>query len=264
MNDGGRCLNCGEALRGAFCSACGQRSVPADPTVSELAGDAWQELSGYDGRIAATCRGLLRPGHLTNEYVRGRRAKYLPPVRIYLIASLVFFVVAAAAPDSRTSGVRIVATDGSNQPLTEKDRQEIVEGLKTAPWFMRPILQSVAEDPAAFRARIFTIMPRVFFGMLPVFAAILTLLYRGRRYPVSLVFAAHVHTAAYLLFAVSTAARFAAPSCSTASSPRWSSSSSRCTRSRRCGPCLAAAGPSRWSRPRPRPCCTWRLPCRRS
>ena len=46
------CLNCGAALHGSFCSACGQRSVPPDPTVDEVAGDAWQELSGYDGRIA--------------------------------------------------------------------------------------------------------------------------------------------------------------------------------------------------------------------
>ena len=43
----------------------------------KLAGDAWQELSGYDGRIAATFRGLLHPGRLTLEYLQGRRARYL-------------------------------------------------------------------------------------------------------------------------------------------------------------------------------------------
>ena len=35
-------LNCGAALHGSFCSACGQRSVPPDPSVAEVAGDAWQ------------------------------------------------------------------------------------------------------------------------------------------------------------------------------------------------------------------------------
>ena len=94
-----RCLNCGADLSGPFCAACGQRAVPPNPTVKELAGDAWQELSGYDGRIAATLRGLLHPSQLTIEYLRGHRATYLPPaVRVYLIASLVYFVVAAAAP----------------------------------------------------------------------------------------------------------------------------------------------------------------------
>ena len=85
-----------------FCGACGQRSVPANPTVSELAGDAWQELSGYDGRIAATFRGLLHPGRLTLEYLQGRRARYLPPIRLYLIASVTYFLLAAAAPDRKS------------------------------------------------------------------------------------------------------------------------------------------------------------------
>ena len=65
--------------------------------MSELAGDAWQELSGYDGRIAATFRALLHPGRLTIDYLQGRRARYLPPVRLYLIASVVYFVLSAAA-----------------------------------------------------------------------------------------------------------------------------------------------------------------------
>lgn len=64
-----RCLNCGADLNGAFCGSCGQRSVPADPTVAELAGDAWQELSGYDGRIVATFRNLFRPAGIGFAYL---------------------------------------------------------------------------------------------------------------------------------------------------------------------------------------------------
>ena len=51
--EAGRCLNCNAPLHGPFCGACGQRAVPPDPTVRELAGDAWNELTGYDGRIMA-------------------------------------------------------------------------------------------------------------------------------------------------------------------------------------------------------------------
>ena len=53
------CLNCGASLRGAFCSECGQRAIAPYPTVREMLGDAWQELSGYDGRFARTFRTLL-------------------------------------------------------------------------------------------------------------------------------------------------------------------------------------------------------------
>src|SRR5688500_19690704 len=115
------CLNCGGELRGPFCAVCGQRVVPPDPTVRELAGDAWNELTGYDGRIMATLRGLMRPGFLTHEYLSGRRARYLPPVRVYLIVSVIYFVIAASVPDdlatsqtgsvSGPGGMRIGVTD---------------------------------------------------------------------------------------------------------------------------------------------------------
>ena len=203
-----RCLNCGETLHGAFCAACGQRSVPANPTVSELAGDAWQELSGYDGRIAATFRGLLHPGKLTIEYVQGRRARYLPPVRLYLIASVVYFIAAAAAPESQ-SGLRVWNDrDRGNVQLTAEDRAELEADLASRSWPVRVLLRAIAEDPAAFRARLFTIMPRVFFGMLPVFAGIFWLFYRRRRFPTVLVFAAHLHAFGFLMLSISEAVKF--------------------------------------------------------
>ena len=69
---GEECLNCGEPLSGPFCSKCGQRAIPAYPTLRELVGDAWQELSGYDGRVLRTFRHLMRwPGALTLEVLEG-------------------------------------------------------------------------------------------------------------------------------------------------------------------------------------------------
>jgi hypothetical protein len=214
----GRCLNCGEALHGAFCSSCGQRSVPADPTVSELAGNAWQELSGYDGRIAATFRGLLHPGRLTVDYLQGRRARYLPPIRLYLIASVVYFVVAAAAPADPSQSPGEIRGPGSfriglwgdsrSEPLTEEDRARLKAEIAETPWPLRPLLEAISTDPEAFRANLFTVMPRVFFAMLPVFAAVVWLFYRRRRFPTALVFAVHVHAFAFLAFAISEASKF--------------------------------------------------------
>lgn len=216
--DAGRCLNCGADLHGAFCGACGQRSVPADPTISELAGDAWQEFSGYDGRIAETFRNLLHPGRLTNDYIAGRRARYLSPVRLYFIVSLIYFLLTAAAPQLSTrpgsvitgpAGLQIgLTSDTGSKVLSESDRAELMKSIDKAPWFIKPMLKSVAADPDAFRARLFTIMPRVFFGLLPVFAAIVAWFYRGRRFPTALVFAVHVHAFAFFIFAFSEAAKF--------------------------------------------------------
>lgn len=213
------CLNCGAPLTGAFCAACGQRSVPANPTVRELAGDTWSELTGYDGRIASTFRALLQPGRLTTEYIQGRRARYLPPVRLYLIVSVLYFLVSAAAPatetrsgDERdgTGGLRIGVTGGAGTatPMSPEERAAALRDLDDSPRWIRPMLRSMIEDPTAFRARIFTIMPRVFFGLLPVFAGIVALFYRGRRFPTALVFAAHIHAFAFLVFSLTEGAKF--------------------------------------------------------
>src|SRR5437763_7136925 len=84
-----KCLNCGATLAGPFCAECGQRAIPPYPSVRDLMVDAFWELSGWDGRFASTVRALLRrPGLLTLEFLNGRRARYLSPVRLYLMASL--------------------------------------------------------------------------------------------------------------------------------------------------------------------------------
>jgi len=213
-----RCLNCGAPLSGPFCSSCGQRAVPPNPTVAELTNDAWQELSGYDGRILATARGLLRPGQLTSEYASGRRAHYLPPLRVYLTVSVLYFVTAAAAPatigdvngrEIRSPGVRIeVSNPAPNGVMSEEDRAQLTADLAEAPGLLRPMLQSMVEDPVAFRARVFATMPRVFFAMLPVFAAIVALFYRERTFPTALVFAAHLHSFGFVVLTAAELVKF--------------------------------------------------------
>ena len=203
-----RCNNCGAALNGAFCAACGQRSVPINPTVSELAGDAWNELSGYDGRIAATFRALLRPGQLTVDYLQGRRARYLPPVRLYLICSVVYFLVAAAAPQG-VGGLRVgVWDDRGNPRVSAEDRAALEASLADEAWPVRALLTAVATDPEGFRARVYTMLSRVFIAMLPAYAGIVWLFYRRMRFPAALVFAVHLHAFAFLALAVSEAAKF--------------------------------------------------------
>jgi hypothetical protein len=214
-----QCLNCGGELRGPFCAVCGQRVVPANPTVRELAGDAWNELTGYDGRIMETLRGLARPGFLTREYIAGRRAHYLPPIRVYLFVSVIYFVIAASVPDelaaTQTGSVAgpgrmrigVTETDGDKR-VTAEDRAELLKQVDSAPWYVRPMIRAVAEDPAAFRSRMFTVMPRVFFALLPVFAAIVALFYRRRHFPTALVFAVHLHAAVFLIFSISEGLKF--------------------------------------------------------
>ena len=93
------CLNCGAYLRGQYCAVCGQRSQNRLISLWELVRDAFGDLFELDSRLWQTLIPLLRsPGRLTHEYLQGRRARFMPPFRMYLVLSLLFFVVAFFDP----------------------------------------------------------------------------------------------------------------------------------------------------------------------
>lgn len=227
------CLNCGTSLAGPFCSACGQRDVPPYPDVRELVVDAFWELSGWDGRFAATVRKLFTsPGALTRDFLEGRRVRYLSPVRLYLMASLVYFLVAAAVPSGLTgttvefSRVRIGTTAKpakstpqrvadredeamrSQKPLTGAARDSALTEIAKAPAAMRPFLRRVVLDPAGFRRGLAETMPRMLFALLPVFAAIIAVFYRRRKYPEHLFFSIHLHSFIFLALTLAVLTRF--------------------------------------------------------
>ena len=98
------CLNCGATLRGQYCGNCGQRARTRLISLWELIRDAFGDLFELDSRIWQTLIPLLvRPGKLTYEYLAGRRARYMPPFRMYLVMSLVFFVIAFFNPREELS-----------------------------------------------------------------------------------------------------------------------------------------------------------------
>ena len=81
-------------LNGEYCSKCGQRMQLRRLTMGALFHDVLHDLSDLDSRVWRTLIALLlKPGKLTNEFIAGRRTFYLPPFRLYLVLSLVFFLL---------------------------------------------------------------------------------------------------------------------------------------------------------------------------
>jgi hypothetical protein len=88
------CRNCGDPTPGRFCPACGQRKVETRVSLRVIIGDVVQDELLLNRATPRTLVALLfRPGHLTDEYIRGRMARYIPPLRLYLVASIVFFLM---------------------------------------------------------------------------------------------------------------------------------------------------------------------------
>jgi hypothetical protein len=94
------CLNCGEVLTGQHCAHCGQRAKVRVLSLWDMTKDLLGDFIDWDARIWRTLRPLaFSPGKLTQDYLRGRRASYTPPFRMYVILSVAFFLVASLGSD---------------------------------------------------------------------------------------------------------------------------------------------------------------------
>jgi hypothetical protein len=173
---------------------------------------------------------------LTHEFLEGRRARYISPLRLYLSASLIYFVLAAAAPDIRLEsgktlflGLRVSATttDSSSsesrpervanaaggalqnrEALSSTEREAALRDIERAPAVMQPFLRRAITDPAGFKGGILKAMPKMLFALIPVLAAIVALFYRGRKYPEHLYFAIHLSAFIFLALALTELAKF--------------------------------------------------------
>ncbi len=117
-----QCRNCGYELSGPFCPSCGQPVKTFMRAVWGLVYEMLDEFFSFDSRAFNTFPPLLlRPGFLTNEYIAGRRARYVSPLRLYLLVSIVFFLALAfLAIDEgqfQDVNVNIVEEDNATQTV---------------------------------------------------------------------------------------------------------------------------------------------------
>src|SRR3984893_13725217 len=88
------CENCGAELCGKYCAVCGQAAIDYRRSFRHVIVDILDSFLNWDSKFFATLGWLLlRPWHLTNEFLAGRRVRYLHPLRLYLLASILFFFV---------------------------------------------------------------------------------------------------------------------------------------------------------------------------
>ena len=135
------CRNCGAALAGDFCHVCGQSAQSVRRPFWSLLGESVETLFAIDGRIARTLPDLIfRPGRMTRAYLDGQRARFIPPFRLYVLASLLFFILlplvmgqglsilpeaSANISDARAQIERSYAAG----EMTEEDYRAAIEGL---------------------------------------------------------------------------------------------------------------------------------------
>jgi hypothetical protein len=182
--EGGACLNCGLELAGAWCAHCGQRAVALRPTLHELLHEAFHEFAHFDGKILRTLKLLLfAPGALTAEFLGGKRARSVTPIRLYLLCSVLFFGLLTVMPGP--SKLRVSFTKGADAQLQRAAAR-------------------ANKDPSIITHAFETALPKAMFILMPLFGLIVFAFYwrAERMFVPHFYFAVHIHAFAFVMLAL--------------------------------------------------------------
>ena len=117
-----QCDNCGALLTGHYCGQCGQAAIDYRRSFRHVIGDVLESFLNWDSKFFTTIALLiLKPWQLTNEFLAGKRVRYVNPLRLYLLASILFFFAV-------NYGARDLRFDPGK--LSPKDRAELEADLK--------------------------------------------------------------------------------------------------------------------------------------
>src|SRR6476659_6158392 len=115
------CENCGAPMAGPFCAQCGQAAIDYRRSFRHIIVDVLDSFLNWDSKFFATIGWLIaRPWHLTNQFLAGRRVRYVHPLRVYLLVSILFFFVV-------NYWAKSIHADPSK--LSNKDRAEVAAEL---------------------------------------------------------------------------------------------------------------------------------------
>ena len=153
--------------------------------------DATHEFLHLDGKILNTLKLLvLEPGQLTREFLAGRRARYISPMRMYLTFSLIFFTLAAVLPGGQKQIVKVGAT-----------------GLNADSAFERRLLagiQKAQKDGNLVSEQVLHNVPKAMFVLMPIFGLLTWVFYRKQQrfYIPHLYYSVHFHAFVFFVMSV--------------------------------------------------------------
>jgi hypothetical protein len=199
---GSLCANCSTPLLGPWCHACGQLGEDFHRSTLKLLGEAFEGLVHFDGRMWATLPDLaFKPAALTRGYLEGRRAPQIPPLRLFLVVLLVFFL-AGSLPGGGGTAQTVVTDDHGHvlskttkalTALTPEQKDEVKAQINkaaikfdgfdsaAATEWLKARLIMVLDDPERFKLILESWSERFAFLTLPLAAGLLSLLYVFQR-----------------------------------------------------------------------------------
>lgn len=245
------CPNCGYKPMESFCPQCGQSDRHYARSLGSVVLEFLREMFELDSRLFRTLKLLFfKPGSLTREFSRNRRVSFVSPVRLYIFASFVFFLLLSLMGDFGNVGMSGMTeedaedavtqpSDSVAQPPTEErlaafmaalppEQQRKADDILRRPegdigrrivlsgaaeefeewnWIGRLFVLGVIDilhDPSVVRQRLLANMPIAMFFVLPVLGVVLAIFHlrKKRFYVEHLVFAIHIQTFTFLVYAI--------------------------------------------------------------
>lgn len=91
------CENCATPLQGAYCHVCGQHAANPLRHFGHAVEEFFESFWHLDGRVFRTLRDLPVPGRVACNYLAGQRVRYIAPLRLFIVLTLLTFFVGQIA-----------------------------------------------------------------------------------------------------------------------------------------------------------------------
>jgi hypothetical protein len=132
------CENCTAPLQGDYCHRCGQSVHNPIRHARHALEEFFEAFWHLDGRLWRTLRDLMVPGRTAGEYLAGHRARYIPPLRLFVVLSVLTFFMGALTVDfqpsatlAAESGVPEI-TQAQTVAEVERERDRLLADIEQA------------------------------------------------------------------------------------------------------------------------------------
>lgn len=190
------CASCGSKLKGNFCSQCGERKLNPDKDYSlhKFIEQTVDGFTHFDTKFVRSFRALIfKPGFLTSEFINGRRTRYMKPIQIFIIASVLFYFFFPTASTFYAPVNQLQTNDrfgfNADKAIEEKSKSDNMSISAVV---------STAEKEAAHRSKAYLFLLIPFWG-----ALFYALFWRSSRFLVPhIIFATHNISFLIVLFII--------------------------------------------------------------
>jgi hypothetical protein len=198
MDDVIACPSCGASRMQRYCGRCGEKRIGNhDLSIRHYLAEWLETITHLDSKVLRALWVLLRrPGMLSTEYFSGRRVRYVTPLRLFVLLSVVYYFSNSIFP-----------YNAFTTPLeTQLHMNDFYPGFAASQ--VRAVMGHKGMDYAslehAYNARTEVLSKTMIFVLIPVFALLFWLLLAAKRryFSEHLIVATHFWSFALLLIGV--------------------------------------------------------------